>query len=351
MTATVAPPARAAVTLPPNFFAAVMGTGILAVAATALPWQLPGRRPFALAMWLLAASLLVALTAATLTHWRRHPATARGYHRDPVTVHFYGAVPMAIMTVGTGTLLVGRDVLGSATAVAIAWPLWVVGTVGGLVTAVAVPFRRRYPATEAFGGWLMPVVPPTVSASGGALLVPHTPPGAAREAMLLGCHGLLLAGIVPAGAVIALVVRRWRRHGPLPARLAPTWFIVLGPLGQSVTAACLLAAAGGSRAIALVYGLPVLAVALVWFAVAARLVLRAAGTGLPFSPAWWSFTFPVGTCATGAAGLAKLTGSDALAALAVALFAGLLLAWTTVAIATVRARQTLVAAGPVSRAE
>ena len=39
---------------------------------------------------------------------------------------------------------------------------------------------------------------------------------------------------------------------------------------------------------------------------------------------WWSFTFPVGTCVTGAAALATHTGSVALA--------GLPTAWATVAV-------------------
>ncbi|MEP6981845.1 MAG: hypothetical protein ABJA16_13850 [Nakamurella sp.] len=80
-----------------------------------------------------------------------------------------------------------------------------IGTIGGLVSAVAVPdlliTRRELAVRAAFGGWLMSVVPPMVSASTGALLLPH-----------------------PAG----------------PARMVPTLLIVLGPLGQSITAVNLL---------------------------------------------------------------------------------------------------------------
>ena len=48
----------------PNWFASVMGTGIVANAAAVLPLQVPGLRVFATAVWGLAAAMLVALIAA-----------------------------------------------------------------------------------------------------------------------------------------------------------------------------------------------------------------------------------------------------------------------------------------------
>ena len=87
-----------------------MGTGIVAVAAASLPEQFPGLRAAATVVWALAAALLVAVTVATVAHWRRHPQTARGHARDPIMVMFYGAPPMALLTVGAGLLLLGRHV-------------------------------------------------------------------------------------------------------------------------------------------------------------------------------------------------------------------------------------------------
>ena len=82
---------------------------------------------------------------------------------------------MAFMTVGTATLLVGSRWIGETAAVAIDWVLWSVGTVMGLATAVVVPFllftRLKVRQDGAFGGWLMPIVPPMVSAASGALLI------------------------------------------------------------------------------------------------------------------------------------------------------------------------------------
>jgi tellurite resistance protein TehA-like permease len=128
------------------------------------------------------------------------------------------------------------------------------------------------------------------------------------------------------------------------SRMVPTLWIALGPLGQSVTAASLLAANArgtfgavferGLVYFAVVFGVSVLGFALMWAAIAAAVTVRAAVHGLPFSLTWWSFTFPVGTCVTATAGLAAHTGLTALAVLSVLLFAGLVLAWAVVAVRT-----------------
>ena len=332
----------------PNWFASVMGTGIVATSAVTLPAQFPGLRQGAVGVWLLASAMLLFLLTATVLHWVRHPAAARAHHADPVMAHFYGAPPMALLTVGAGTLLVGRDVVGLQAAVAIDTVLWSVGTVAGLVSAVAVPYlaftRHQNPAGSAFAGWLMPVVPPMVSAATGALLLPYLPPGEARETMLLACYAMFGLSLIASLVILPQLWGRLMQHQVGASRMVPTLWIALGPLGQSVTAANLLAAnAGGTfgasfgrglMSFAIVFGVSVLGFALMWAGIAAAITLRAAVRGLPFSLTWWSFTFPVGTCVTATAGLAAHTGLTALVVLSVLLFVGLVAAWVTVAVRT-----------------
>jgi hypothetical protein len=59
--------------LGPNWFAAVMGTGIVAIARAVLPLRLPGLRVFATVVWALAAAALIALILAWGVHWVRYP--------------------------------------------------------------------------------------------------------------------------------------------------------------------------------------------------------------------------------------------------------------------------------------
>ena len=81
--------------LTPNWFASVMGTGIVAIAAAALPVQFPGLHALRRHRLGDRCQLACPVTAATVLHWLRHPATARSHRRNPVMAHFYGAPPMA----------------------------------------------------------------------------------------------------------------------------------------------------------------------------------------------------------------------------------------------------------------
>ena len=58
--------------LGPNWFASVMGTGIVATAGASLPVHLPGLRAFAQVVWVIAATWLVVLIVATVAHWVRN---------------------------------------------------------------------------------------------------------------------------------------------------------------------------------------------------------------------------------------------------------------------------------------
>jgi len=336
--------------LGPNWFASVMGTGIVATAAATLPVQWPGLRGFATAIWVLSALWLITLTGAEVVLWTRHRSAALGHARNPVMVHFYGAPPMALLTVGAGALLLGPSLVGAHAAITIDAVLWSLGTITGLASSMAVPYlmftRFQAAPDAAFGGWLMSVVPPMVSASTGALLLPHLPTGQLQLTMMLACYAMFGLSLTASLMVITQLWRRLVRHSVGPAAMVPTLWIVLGPLGQSITAASLL---GGVAylvlprpystafvAFGVVYGVPVWGFAVLWAALAAALTVRAARQRLPFSLTWWSFTFPVGTCVTAASGLALHTGADAFRWAAVALYVILVAAWVVVSVRTAR---------------
>jgi tellurite resistance protein TehA-like permease len=336
--------ARLELTTAPNWFSSVMGTGIVANAAASLPLQFPGLRTAATVVWLLATVWLMTLCVRLARGWWTDRATVRGYSIDPVTAQFWGALPMAVLTVGAGTLGLGRDWIGLASAVAADWTLWTIGTALGLLTTAAVPYLMmtgRIKAAGASPTWLMPVVPPMVSASTGAALIAHLPAGQAKLTMLMVCYGLFGISLF---ATLVLLPQIWSqlvRHGVGPAAGVPTLWIVLGALGQSTTATNLLgdAAKGvlpapydtAAKAFGLLYGVPTWSFAMLWLVLAALVTLR---TRPPFSLAWWAFTFPLGTCVTGASALAARTGATVFTIAAVTLFVLLVTLWVSVARST-----------------
>jgi tellurite resistance protein TehA-like permease len=272
--------------------------------------------------------------AARTGHWLRHADRAREHLADHTVAPFYGCLPMALLSVGTGTLNLGPGVVGAHAAVVADVVLWALGTAASVLVVVAVPYlmvtRHRIGPDDASPVWLLPLVAPMVAAASGPALVAHLPADAhqARATLLLACAGLFGASLLCVLAVLPLVWGRLVRH-PLPLAVTPALLLVLGPLGQSTTATGNLAdaAAGGLpayagalRAFSVLYGVPVMGFALLWLALSAALLVRAARAGMGFAMTWWAFTFPVGTCVTGAATLARHTGVHPATWLAVALY-------------------------------
>ena len=334
----------------PNWFASVMGTGIVATAGATLPVHLPGLEPFIRVVWVMAALLLVLLTVIVGGHWLRHPTVARRHAKNPQMAPFYGAAPMALLTVGAGAVLVGADLIGERAAVALDWVLWTAGTAGGLFTAVSIPFlmftQHDVEPDAAFGGWLMPVVPPMVSAATGALLIPHIASATGRQTMLYGCYAMFGLSMMAAFIILTMIWSRLVLYGTSGTARVPTLWIVLGPLGQSIAAAGLLglnaAAAVGPEiavpmnAFAILFGVPVWGFAVLWIALATSLTVRTLRRGMPFALTWWSLTFPVGTFVMGTTQLAVHTGLPAFKAAAVIAYLGLLSTWVLVAVRTTR---------------
>ncbi|MFF9239854.1 TDT family transporter [Streptomyces sp. NPDC014801] len=334
--------------LGPNWYASVMGTAVLTTAGLGLPVHLPGLRTACAAAWALALALLLLLLAARALHWRHHRDQARAHLLDPAVAPFYGCLAMALLAVGAGAVTAGPALIGTTAAVALDAVLFTAGTVTGLAAAVAVPYlmavRHRVAVEQATPVWLLPLVAPMVSAATGPLLVPHLPPGQPRETLLLACVALFGLSLLATLLMLPLVFAR-TLGGPLPVVLAPTLFLVLGPLGQSTTAVGKFADAApgvlpryasGFAVFAVLYGVPVTGFALLWLCLAGAHVVRARRHGMGFAMTWWAFTFPVGTCVTGAEALARHTGLVAFDVLALALYGLLLAGWLAAAAGTVR---------------
>ncbi|MEJ8668619.1 MULTISPECIES: TDT family transporter [unclassified Streptomyces] len=336
--------------LGPHWYAAVMGTAAVATAGAGLPVHVPGLRTVCTAVWALSLVLLATLLAARALHWTHHRDQARAHLLDPATAPFYGCLAMALLAVGGGAITVGRDWIGTGAAVALDVVLFSAGTVVGLAAAVAVPYlmavRHRIEASQATPVWLLPLVAPMVSAALGPLLVPHLPPGQARETLLLACFAMFGLSLLATLLMLPIVFARLITGGPLPLVLTPTLFLVLGPLGQSTTAVGMFAdvAPGvvpepyseGFGILAVLYGVPVMGFALLWFGLATAHVVRARRHGMGFAMTWWAFTFPVGTCVTGAEALGRHTGLVVYEALAVGLYVVLVGAWLVASVCTAR---------------
>ena len=281
-------------TLFPGYFALVMATGIIAVAASQqdLDW-------LAEILYVIAAVgyvvLAVMLTLRTALHRRAFVAD--------VTDHLKG---FAFLTTVAGT-----NVLGSASAVihgwwGIAWMLWwvslalwigfIYATLVSIVTSAAKP---------ALGGgingtwFLLTVSTQSVVVLGALQFARH--PGDALAFTLVGAFTL---GIVLYLIVMTMVFLRWTFHPWNPTEVDPPAWIAAGAVAITVLAGSnvLIAAPDSDRLLRLapfIEGLTVLAWATatfwfplmiaigVWRHVVHRVPLR-------YHPSYWSLVFPIG---------------------------------------------------------
>ena len=339
----------------PNWYASVMGTAIIANAGAGLPgFERGAPRAAVTAVWAAAALWLAVVLIARAAHWRWHADQARRGLLDPAVAPFYGCLSMAMTAVSAGTMIVGRDWIGTGAALGLAWTLWLVGTVIGLATTAVVPYlmmtRHDIPKGSAAPAWLLPIVAPMVSAATGPQLIPHVAAGQLRETMLLGCYAMFGISLLATMIILPVIFSKLVHHKIGPAIAAPGLFLVLGPLGQSVTAVNNLAdvahgvvspqLAAALKPFAVIYGVPVLGFAMIWLLMALLVVAEVVKKGLPFAMTWWAFTFPIGTCVTGALGLWHHTGLAAYAWLAIALYALLAAFWAVTATRTARGAVT-----------
>src|SRR6201994_1076007 len=144
-----------------------------------------------------------------------------------------------------------------------------------------------------------------------------------------------------------MVWSRLAHFGTSGTARVPTLWIVLGPLGQSITAAGLLGTAAshgsidhdlaaGMSIFAILFGVPVWGFAVLWIALATALTVRTLRRGMPFALTWWSLTFPVGTFVTGTSQLAGHSHLPAFRVAAGIAYAGLLFTWLLVTARTAR---------------
>lgn len=333
----------------PNFFTVTMGTGIVMLDLLAL---LPGHPALAAGLWL-ADTALYALFAVLFTaRLILFPETVEPMLRHPTMSMFLGAIPMGLVPVVNGCVLIGAGLFGPG-MIAAAHVLWWADAALAVGVALIVPYRlfvhQQHTLDRITPLWLLPIVGPEVTASGGAVLAPHLPPELAQQ--VVGASYLLWSMSVPfAFSIITLVVLRYALHKLPEAGMAASIWLILGPigtgslgmvaLGQAAPAAFaggpLVAAAEAARTTGLFCGLVLWGMGIWWLLIACAATARYVRQGIPFNLGWWGYTFPLGVYTAATLELAKTTGHPAFLVAGRALFVLLAAAWIVVAFHTAR---------------
>lgn len=337
----------------PNWFAATMGTGILALALNQLPVPIPGVKIVAEALWVFNIGLFALFTVLYAARWIFFFDGARRIFGHSVVSMFFGCIPMGLATIINGLMAFGLARWGEG-VVPVAEALWWIDVALAVACGIGIPFmmftRQEHAIDQMTAVWLLPVVAAEVAAVTGGLIAPHLADPNAALSVLVVSYGLWALSVPLAMSVLVILVLRMAIHKLPHAGMAASSWLSLGPIGTGAlgmlvlgqAAPAIFTAAGlgqygdAARGIGLIGGLLLWAYGLWWAAMAVLITLRYLRQGLPFNLGWWGYTFPLGVFSVATLKLGTLLPIPAFNLFGMALVAALLVLWLIVGARTVR---------------
>ncbi|MEO8430670.1 MAG: tellurite resistance/C4-dicarboxylate transporter family protein [Acidobacteriota bacterium] len=283
-------------TLHPAYFALVMATGIVSIAA-----HLLGMATVAVALLIVNAVAFPALWLMTAIRIARFPRDVLADLTDHQRgVGFFTAV--AATSVFGSQLMI---LLGAWTAAMALWVmtllLWMV-LVYTVFTALTVKAAKPTLDKGISGGWLVAVVATESVSTLASLLAPAL--GSGREAFLFSSLAFWLAGGMLYIWLISLIFYRYTFFQFSPSDLMPPYWINMGAMAISTLAGTLLLANGGASPLlhrlepftlgltlffwaTATWWIPMLLILGFWRHVTRRFPLS-------YNPLYWGAVFPLG---------------------------------------------------------
>ncbi|WP_095107397.1 TDT family transporter [Pseudomonas sp. Irchel 3E20] len=337
----------------PNWFAATMGTGVLALALAQLPLPLAGLHAVAEGLWWLTIALFVLFSALYAARWWLFFDEARRIFGHSTVSMFFGTIPMGLATILNGLLLFGLPRWGAG-VVPLAEAIWWLDVAMALACGVLIPFlmftRQEHSIDQMTAVWLLPVVAAEVAAASGGLLAPHLADAHGQFVMLVTSYVLWAFSLPVAFSILTILVLRMALHKLPHESMAASSWLALGPIGTGALGMLLLGAdapaifaANGlpgigeiAAGLGLVAGITLWGLGLWWMLIAVLITLKYLRSGIPFNLGWWGFTFPLGVYALATLKLAETLHLGFFSVVGCLLVATLALMWLVVATRTVQ---------------
>ncbi|HCS44524.1 MAG TPA: C4-dicarboxylate ABC transporter [Pseudomonas sp.] len=298
----------------PNWFAATMGTGVLALALAQLPVASSGVRVIAEALWLFNIFLFVIFTAIYTARWVLFFDEARRIFGHSTVSMFFGTIPMGLATIINGFLVFGLPRWGEG-VIHVAEMLWWLDVAMSLACGVLIPYlmftRQEHSIDQMTAVWLLPVVAAEVAAASGGLLAPHLADVHSQLVVLVASYVLWAFSLPVAFSILTILLLRMALHKLPHENMAASSWLALGPIGTGALGMLLLGAdapaiftANGlpgvgeiAAGLGLVAGITLWGFGLWWMLIALLITVRYLRAGIPFNLGWWGFTFPLGVYA------------------------------------------------------
>lgn len=295
----------------PNWFAATMGTGILALVLPQVPGASSTLRAIGEGLWFFNIGLFTLFTILYAARWIIFWHEAKRIFSHNIVSMFIGTIPMGLATIINGFLFFGLPRWGDSMILVAQW-LWWVDVALSLGCGVLIPFfmftRQAHGLDKMTAIWLLPIVAAEVAAVSGGLLAPHLIDANAQFITLIVSYVLWAYSVPVAFGILTILFLRMALHRLPPDSMAASCWLSIGPIGTGALGMILLGtdahaifATQGMAGIGTVAeGLGVIAgtllwgVGLWWLLLATLITIRHFRAGIPFNLGWWGYTFPLG---------------------------------------------------------
>ena len=331
----------------PNWFTVTMGTGVVALILPELPFAHSIMAHLAVLLWQFNIALFLMCSLLYVLRWIIYPTEAKQIFSHASMSLFLGAIPMALATIINGYLKFGIHLYGDW-VVPFAQLLWYIDVLLAVSIAWIVPFymynRQQHELQSMTAVWLLPIVACEVAAATGGLLLPHIAVGQQALGILLGGYVLWGISVLPAFAILTILMLRLALHKLPSKELAISSWLALGPIGTGALALLILGAQAPQvlavidqqslglfcQQAGIVVSLILMGFGLWWLGIAVLTTLKHAKTALPFNLGWWGLTFPLGVFTLAVLNLAQQLHVSFIQSIGYALAVILIMLWLVV---------------------
>ncbi len=287
----------------PNWFAATMGTGVLALALPQFPGIGSSLKPIGESLWWLDIVLFGLFCGLYGARWIMFGHEARRIFGHSVVSMFIGTIPMGLATIINGAFVFGLPRFGQA-IIPIARALWWLDVAMAIACGVVIPYlmftRQKHSIDEMTAVWLLPVVAAEVAAASGALLAPHLAATTEPFGVLVTSYALWAYSVPVAVCILSILILRMALHKLPHESMAASSWLALGPIGtgalgmlvMGADAPAIFAAHGLATVGVVAQGIGVIGGVLLWgfgawwLLLAALITVRYFRAGVPFNLGW-----------------------------------------------------------------
>ncbi|MBI4804753.1 MAG: TDT family transporter [Desulfovibrio sp.] len=295
----------------PNWFAATMGTGILALTLPQLPGASPALYAAGELLWMANIGMFLLFAGLYTARWIMFGQEAKRIFGHSVVSMFIGTIPMGLATIINGLLYFGLPRFGAG-VVGLAQALWWIDVAMSLICGVLIPYlmftRQEHVLDQMTAVWLLPVVAAEVAAVTGGMLAPLLAEAQAQFVTLIASYVLWAFSVPVAFAILTILLLRMSLHRLPHESMAASSWLALGPIGTGALGLLILGSDApaiftawnmeqvgrGAASISVIAGTMLWGFGLWWLLLATLITIRYFRAGIPFNLGWWGYTFPLG---------------------------------------------------------